>query len=79
MSASVTLAQGPLFEAVTRLVPPFNLIKTTLFILIALHAIFSSMWALLMPVFGFAFVTYTSLLAGLGLFITALARWGLLI
>lgn len=79
MSASVTLAQGPLFDAILRLLPPFHLVKTTLFTLIALHTLFSSMWSLLMPTLGFAFVTYTSLLAGLGLFVTALARWGLLI
>ncbi|UZJ51045.1 hypothetical protein CBS101457_000365 [Exobasidium rhododendri] len=79
MSASVTLAQGPLTDQIPRLFPPFHLVKTTLFILISLHTLFTSMWTLALPTFGFAFVTYTSMLAGLGLCISALGRWGLLI
>jgi hypothetical protein len=78
MSASVTLAQGPLNNEIPRLFPPFHLVKTTLFTMIALHTLFTSIWTLALSSLGFPFVTYSSLLVGLGLGITAMMRWGLL-
>lgn len=79
MSASVALAQGALTDSIPTLFPPFRLIKTTLFILIGLHSFFTAMWTISVGYLSFAFVTYTSMLAGLGLCISALGRWGLLV
>lgn len=78
MSASVALAQGEVTDS-PRLFPPFHLIKTTLFVLIALHSLFTFIWTVGVGYLSFALVTYTSMLAGLGLCISALGRWGLLV
>lgn len=82
LSASLTLAQGPLSSASSPLPDPFvplHKIATTLSCLILLHGTFTCFWTLALPRLGFAVVTYTSLLAGLGLVASALARWGLLV
>lgn len=80
MSASVTLAQGPLTgQDIPPLFPPLHLTLTTLLTLVALHTIVTTMWTTALPTFGFAFVTYSSMLAGMGLCVSASARWGLLI
>lgn len=83
MSASVTLAQGPLVEdkhtAAPQLFPPLRMSMTTLLGLVALHTMFTSMWTLALPRLGFAAVTYTSMLVGVALCVAAWGRWGLLV
>lgn len=81
MSASVTLAQGPLVGAshAPMLFPPLRMSTTTLVVVISLHTLFTSIWTLALPRLGFASVTYASMLAGVGLCVSAWGRWGLLI
>ncbi|PWN37099.1 uncharacterized protein FA14DRAFT_169987 [Meira miltonrushii] len=80
MSASVTIAQGPFSgQHFPPIFPPLHLTITTLTFLIALHTLFTSLWTTGLPTFGFAFVTYASMLAGVGLIVSASARWGLLV
>lgn len=66
LSASLTLAQGPL-DSNRHPVPPdpfvpLHRIATTLGCLIVLHCTFTCFWTLTLPRLGFAVVTYTSLL-----------------
>jgi hypothetical protein len=80
LSASVTIAQGPFSgQHFPPIFPSLHLTITTLTFLIALHTLFTSLWTTGLPTFGFAFVTYASMLAGVGLIVSASARWGLLV
>lgn len=80
MAASVTIAQGQLTgHGVPPLFPSVHTNVWTLATLVALHSLFTALWTLGLPMVGFAFVTYASMLAGVALCIAASARWGLLV
>lgn len=59
-----------------QLFPRFEQFAGIFILLVLLHTVVTSLWMLWLPRIGATTMTYSSLLLGLGLLFTGLARWG---
>ncbi|KDN35855.1 hypothetical protein K437DRAFT_260283 [Tilletiaria anomala UBC 951] len=61
------------------LLPELHTYATSVVVIFLVHSALSSIWQLSVPRFGFALVTYSSLIIALALVLIGLAQWGVLV